>query len=282
MRRPLRNVKSKGLFFLAFFSMVFSGESFALDLPGNLDKEEKVIALNVAVASATFLWGFAYWNYGKYKPHFKAEGWFAKDTYRGGADKLGHLYASYLFATGLSHVYSSWGYDRADAARLGALSSFGLQALMEVGDSISSYGFSYEDVVANGVGSSIGYLLYRYPDISRKIDLRLEYFPSEGLIEKKKSDFTTDYDGMKFLVAIKSDGFDFIKDKYLKYTELHVGYYTRGYKWATDGKRSRTIYFAVGLNVSKIFESLSFNKTAKFFNYYQVPYTYLPISHDFK
>lgn len=272
------------LIFLILIFLVVSfltRETLALDYIKDLSKEDKFIALNVAAASATFLWGLAFWDYGEYGPHFKTEKWFSEDSYRGGADKVGHLYATYLICTVLASLYSSWGYEKDEAARLGALSSFTLQALMEVGDSISRYGFSYEDVIMNGLGSFIGYLHYRYPDFSRKIDMRLEYFPSKGLLEKKRLNFSTDYDGMKFLFAIKLDGFDFIKDKYLKYLELHVGYYTRGYKWETAREKSRNIYFGVGVSISKILESLSLKKTSKIFNYYQLPYTYIPVKHDF-
>ncbi|MEW6001873.1 MAG: DUF2279 domain-containing protein [Nitrospirota bacterium] len=278
----------KILIFLIFIFLVATlrtRETLAFDYLKDLSKEEKFIALNVAVVSATFLWGLAFWDYGEYKPHFKAEKWFSKESYRGGADKFGHLYASYLISSVLSNLYSSWGYEKDDAARLGALSSFTLQALMEVGDSISRYGFSYEDVIMNGIGSFMGYLRYRYPDISRKIDVRLEYFPSKGFLEKKRLDFTTDYDGMKFLFAIKLDGFDFIfdfiKDKYLKYLELDVGYYTRGYKWETTKEKSRNIYFGIGVSISKILESFSLKKTSKIFNYYQLPYSYIPVKYDF-
>ncbi|GBE05200.1 MAG TPA: DUF2279 domain-containing protein [Nitrospirae bacterium] len=267
-----------------FLTTVLSAErSFAFSPFENFTKEQKLITLNAAVATGTFLWGVAFWNYGKYSPHGKTELWFDEEAYRGGADKTGHFYATYAATHLLSYVYESWGYETAEAAKWGAISTFTLQGLMELGDAISKYGFSYEDMIMNTVGSTMGYLTYRYPKLANKIDFRLEYFPSEGLIKKEKIDFTTDYDGMKFLVAVKLDGFDFVKNKYLKYLELQLGYYTRGYKWETGpvSDRSRNIYVAVGLNISKIANDLSFKKTSRFLNYYQIPYTYLPLEHDF-
>ena len=78
---------------------------------------------------------------------------------------------------------------------------------------------------------------------------------------------------MKFLVALKLDGFDFIKPKYLKYLELHFGYYARGYS-ETDDRDRRNVYVALGINLSKICSDFSLGKVSKFFNYYQAPFTY--------
>ncbi len=283
--RPKAGRMSSAIIIFSLFSLLitsFSSEVSASELSENLSKEEKLIALNAGMVVATFLWGFAYWDYGKFDPHFKSEMWFSKESYRGGADKFGHLYASYLLSTVLCSLYSSWGYEEKDAARLGALSSFILQAAMEVGDSISRYGFSYEDVIMNGLGSAFGYILNSNPEIARKIDIRLEYFPSRGFLNKGGLDFTTDYDGMKFLFALKLDGLDFIKDRhgYLKYLEVEVGYYTRGYKWKTTREKSRNVFFGLGINLSKVLESFSFGKTARVFNYYQMPYSYAPITVD--
>ena len=279
----LINIKITVLVIILLTFSLLPDKAYAFDPFGKLSKEQKLIGLNASIAAGTFLWGVAFWNYGEYSPHGKTELWFDEEAYRGGGDKLGHFYATYAATHLLSYVYESWGYETAEAAKWGALSTFTLQGLMEFGDAISKYGFSYEDVIMNTMGSAMGYLTYRYPEISNKIDFRLEYFPSDGLIKKKKIDFTTDYDGMKFLVALKLDGFDFIKNKYLKYLELHLGYYVRGYKWETGpvSDRSRNIYVGVGLNISKIVKDLSFEKTSRFFNFYQVPYTYIPIEHDF-
>jgi hypothetical protein len=35
-------------------------------------------------------------------------------------------------------------------------------------------GFSYEDMIFNTLGVAAGYLLWSFPDLSRKIDLRVE------------------------------------------------------------------------------------------------------------
>jgi hypothetical protein len=266
-----------GIVLFADNAFAFTFESFK-----KLPKEKKSLYLNAGVASGIVLWGIAFWDYGKSSPHLNSEGWFTDDSSNGGADKLGHFYTSYLTTHVLSNLYSSWGYEARKATMLGALSSFGLHGIMELGDSYSRYGFAYEDFIINGIGCYLGYLTYRYPGISRKFDLRLEYFPSKELRKEKSMDVITDYSGMKFLVATKLDGFDFVKNRYLKYLELHIGYFTRGYGDTTGTyiSESRHVYAAIGVNLSKIFRELSFNRTSKILTYYQVPYTYVPIDYN--
>lgn len=256
--------------------------AFTFDSFKKLPKEKKAFYFNAGIASGIVLWGIAFWDYGKRDPHLNSEGWFTDDSSNGGADKLGHFYTNYLTTHVLAKLYYSWGYEKKKATKFGALSSFGLHALMEFGDSYSNYGFSYEDLIFNGLGCYLGYLTYMYPEVSRKFDLRLEYFPSKEVRKEKTLDVITDYSGMKFLIATKLDGFDFIKNKYLKYLELHIGYFTRGYGDTTGSyiNESRHIYAGIGVNLSKIFKDLSFNRTSKVLTYYQVPYTYVPIEYN--
>ena len=242
----------------------------------NLSKEDKALLLNAAAAAAVLTWGVLEWDYGDRSPHSGNEGWFGKDTPEGGVDKFGHMYFSYALSHLFSYQYKRWGYDQEQAIRIGCLSSLGIQTLIEIGDSFSSYGFSYQDELFNIVGVAIGYVMVRYPEVSRKIDFRLEYDPFKG--GEHKRDITTDYRRQKFVLAVKMDGFDAFKDTHLKYFELQVGYYARGYDdydpAGGHDSRHRTIYVGVGLNIGKILEP--FWET-KIFNYIQVPYTYVPL-----
>ena len=241
-----------------------------------LSKEDKALLLNAAAATAVLTWGVLEWDYGERSPHTGNEGWFGKDTPEGGVDKFGHMYFTYALSHLFSYQYKRWGYDQEQAIRIGCLSSLGIQTLIEIGDSFSSYGFSYQDELFNIVGAAIGYVMVKYPEVSRKIDFRLEYDPFKG--GEHKRDITTDYRRQKFILAAKMDGFDAFKDTHLKYFELQVGYYARGYDDYDPGaghdSRRRTIYVGVGLNIGKILEP--FWET-KIFNYIQVPYTYVPL-----
>jgi len=236
----------------------------------SFSKEEKVLITNLAGLTAVTAWGVANWDYFARSPSRADEGWFADDTKEGGADKLGHLYLSYTLAHLLDSTYRHWGYSDKSGALLGALSSFTIMSWMEIGDSFSEYGFSFEDCIMNSLGSAVAYLINTTPELSEKIDFRVEYTPAFDSI-----DFFTDYEHLKYLIAFKFEGFEFITQEYLKYLELHLGYYARGYSDQAD--RERNIYIGIGINLSKIFNGLSMGRVAKITNHIQVPYTSLTL-----
>lgn len=237
-----------------------------------LDKSERVTWLNVAGVSFITLWGIKNWDYGDRSPHAEREGWFGEDTKSGGADKLGHMFTTYALSHGLSWTYEDWGYGANDAARLGAWSSFGLMSFMEFGDAFSEFGFSYEDFIMNALGSYVGYVMYTQPRLREVLDLRLEY-----QIKFTTDDIFTDYERMKYVAAIKFDGIAPLKNTYARYFDFQVGYFTRGYENANIADE-RNVYVALGLNLSHLFNAYDHKKTATFFNYVQLPKTYVDSS----
>ena len=242
-------------------------------------KEEKALALNLGIGAVVLGWGFANWDYGSGGPRFQDEGWFDRETTEGGADKLGHLYSAYLFSHLFASQYERWDFDTDQAIQWGALSSLGVMGLIEVGDAFSDvYGFSYQDMLFNTFGAAAGYLLWSFPELSRKIDLRVEYNPF--LSGDRQFDITTDYDRLSYLIAFKAEGFDFIENPYLKYLELHVGFRARNYaaynEWRSVDQRKQFLYVGIGLNLSKLLRPYL---DVPVFNYLQVPYTYLPVTY---
>jgi hypothetical protein len=192
---------------------------------------------------------------------------------------MGHLYSTYLWSLGFSSLYEYMGIDEEQAMLYGPLSAWMVQGLMEIGDAFSdTQGFSYEDMVMNTAGALFYYLRERYPSLKKRVDLRLEYLPDW----KSDGDLFTQYNSMKYLFAIKFNGFDSLNKGLLKYGELHLGYYTRGYQNHKDyDQKERVAYIGIGLNISEVLKTLGWKKTSKVFNYYQAPYTYIPFGHDF-
>lgn len=252
--------------------LFINGSSASDSWYDSLEKEDKVLYTNIAAGAGIIGWGIKYWDYGDRKPHMKSEGWFGADTKEGGADKLGHFYTNYVVTHGLAALYENWGYSKEKAARLGAFSSFGLFTLMEAGDSFSPYGMSYEDITMNLLGSIVGYYWYKYPKLQEKVDFRVEYDPTlEG---GGGRDISTNYHKMKHLMAIKAEGFDlFQNNDTLKYLELHIGHYSRGYQDQTLPNKHHG-YVGIGINLSKLLRK-PFGRCSKIFNYYQVPGTYI-------
>ena len=257
-------------------------EKFTFKSEKKLTDEElknRVLYTNLVAAGAVTVWGTVFWDYFSSKPVMGDEGWFGKDTKYGGADKLGHLYSTYLFSLGFSSLYEYWGLNNEDAMIYGPLTAWMAHGVTELGDSFSkSQGFSYEDLVMSTLGATFYYVREKYPSVKKKLDLRLEYIPNfQG-----DGDVFTQYDSMKYLLALKFSGFESMESNFMKYGELHAGYYTRGYENnANHSQKERVFYIGIGINVSEVLASMGWMKTSKIFNYYQLPYTYVPFTHDF-
>jgi hypothetical protein len=232
-------------------------------------KEKKVLMTNIGGIAVITGWGISKWDYFENDPSINGEGWFSKNFKEGGADKFGHFYFSYTLSHILSGTFDYWSYPLKKAALLGSFSSFAITTSIELGDSFSNFGFSYEDLIMDTIGSAVGYFLYVNPNLSNKIDFRIEFIPDLG-----QPDASTDYDNMKFLVVLKLDGFESTKNTWAEYIELHLGWNVRGYS-DNNMTNERNISVGIGINLSKVFKNFSMKKTSKIFNYYQLPYTYI-------
>ncbi|MBE0503386.1 MAG: DUF2279 domain-containing protein [Desulfuromonadales bacterium] len=262
--------------FVLMLLVVFSTQAWADGTKEITPEERNRQVMNVTLAGVGVVtaWGVANWDYFSRKPLAKSEGWFGQNTKEGGVDKLGHVFATYAAAQGISSLFEHWCFTPEEAAWFGALSSFAILGVMEVGDSFSDYGFSYEDFVANAVGAMASYYRYRHPGLAQKVDLRWEIGVHPG-----QMDITTDYENSKYLLALKLNGFERFNQSILKHVELHAGYFVRGYSDAS-APDERNLYMGVGLNLTDLFRRSGHNRVATFLNYYQPPGTYLAVENN--
>ena len=236
-----------------------------------LTRGQKTLLLNGGSMTAILIYGLLKWDYGESSFNFKNEGWFERDTKYGGADKVGHLWTGYMLSHLYSYIYRKWEYTDKEANLYGSLSSLGVNTFMELADGFSpSQGFSHEDMIMDILGCGAGYIWGKYPNLARKIDFRIEYTP-----EFNSHDFgiATNYERQRFLIALKADGFDVIRNPYLQYLEFHMGYYARGYKGHVEGgpdDRRREITVGLGFNVSRLLQKYV---NTRVFDYIQIPYT---------
>ena len=238
------------------------------------EMNEKLLLTTATGVAAITVWGVLKWDYFTVSPHAESEDWFGNDTSSGGADKLGHMFTSYVATHGFSALYEHWDFDQDDAALYGAMSSFIIMGYMEFGDSFSNYGLSGEDLVANTAGALWGYLTYRDPVLTSRIDFRWEYG-----IHPTQTDLVTDYENSKYLFALKLNGFERFQDSWMKHLEFHLGYYTRGFQ-DDEPDRERNLYVGLGFNLTDMFARHGYRKTATALRYLQVPGTYLRLDHD--
>jgi len=263
---------------LLSFTLYASDENLSIE-NDSFSKGQKVLMANLVMGGVIATWGYTQWDYGTEDLHTGSEGWFGKETSNGGSDKLGHFYTNYLMTRLLAPFYEDWGYSKEDAALYSALTAaFQSIIIMEVGDATSpEHGFSNEDFIMDVIGSVAGYYWHRYPSVAKKIDFRVEYLPDFNDLQ---SDFTTDYEHMKHLLAVKAEGFEVFENSWAEYFELHVGYYTRNFHHNSVfpiEDRERYMYAGIGVNLSRLLRP-AIGGYSSIFNYYQVPYTY--ISYD--
>ncbi|MBF0225287.1 MAG: DUF2279 domain-containing protein [Desulfobacterales bacterium] len=222
--------------------------------------------------------GFTQWHWGKSRFEFKDEGFFAEDTKFGGADKCGHFYSSYLISELFTKSIMKKGWELKRASKYAAWSSFALTTLIEIGDGTSPrHGFSYEDEIVNTLGVLTSYMIINHPSIDKKIDIRIEYIPTQNPFGVNGRLFD-DYEGMKYVVALKLNGFEKLDNTFLGLFELQCGYKTRGYVKKNELKE-RIYSVGIGFNVNELLKMLTNNHLSPyikgFFEYYQPPNTYI-------
>jgi len=249
-------------------------------------RETKVVALNAGTVATIAAIGFIGWDYGSHSFRTANEGWFDPDTSYGGADKLGHVFTCYALANVYNRIYQDWGYSNNDAILLGAASSWLTMSVIEIGDGFSkSEGYCWQDEVMNTVGVGAAYLRHRFPAIRERVDFRWEWFPSPAARSGERFDILTDYSGQKYLLAFKLGGWLKTENPVLKALEVQVGYYTRGYVSGDDdyfNGQHRYGYVGIGLNMTYLLERLTGHRAWGIFDYYQMPYTYLPTKWEYE
>jgi len=229
---------------------------------------------NISAVGMITVWGFNNWNWGTESFHFKSEDWFEYGSATGGSDKTGHFYMTYLLSRVLSSRMEDRGWSLEESSIAGSLSGMLAMTLLEVGDGTSPYGFSKEDLLSDGLGALSAYFLRANPEMDEYIDLRMEYWPSSGYADNKDS--ATDYSGMKHLMAFKLSGFDDFHKTPLRYIELQLGYYTRGYRtYDIDVAKSQQVYIGVGLNLAQFANESGINILKNLFEFYQPGGTYI-------
>ncbi|WP_440903031.1 DUF2279 domain-containing protein [Catenovulum sp. SX2] len=240
--------------------------------------EENWLELGLVFSGITYL-GLKEWEWGSSSFKFNDEGWFGMDTGSGGADKLGHLYSSYVMTEYLAHNMMDKGYSAESSALYSASAAWALMLYVEVFDGYSAdHGFSYEDLIANSLGAGVSYLKTVYPDTwGDTLDLRIEYTPSKGM---KGFHPVTDYSGMKYMAVAKLNGIDALKNTPLKYFELQLGYFSRGFSKEdspyTDFRSTET-FVGISINLDELLFNPYQKQLGKVGKYLQTATHYLQV-----
>lgn len=236
---------------------------------------------------------------GNYKI-WSSDGWFGAQRYAGGADKLGHAWATMGLARGGTELLAQWGgYDRFRSALVSAALAEILFFGVEIKDGFY-YEFSFGDLTFNTLGAALGFALSVSPRLDDLIDFRVEYWPSDAYRAQfkdgntgKNLNIAEDYSGETYLLALHLGGIKSLRQSkyggWSRFVDVAVGFGSRGYKpeppkGAEKYKESQHMYFGLALNAQGILDYLleGRSKAGKkishgFFEVFSLPHGSLPL-----
>lgn len=213
--------------------------------------------------------GFTTWTYfawyRKHKPlsefRWGGDGLFGANTYAGGADKLGHAWATLgLARLGTEMLYQWGGYSRVTSTLVASALSELLFIGVEVKDGFY-YEFSYGDAAADTLGALVAVAQSLSPRFDELFDFRVEYWPSREYrrqLDGGNVNIAEDYTGETYLLALHLGGIHALRDArwggWSRFVDVAIGYGTRGYKpdppkGEIDYVRRQELSFGLSLNV---------------------------------
>jgi hypothetical protein len=220
--------------------------------------------------------------------------WFQADTYAGGADKLGHGWATMGLARWGTEVLHQWGgYSMLTASLIGCGLAEAMFFLVEVKDG-AYYEFSFGDLTFNSAGALLAFAMSNVPRLDEMIDFRVQFYPSRAYRRQLTNDgnvnIAEDYTGQTYLLAYHLSSIHRLRDSkwggWSRFVDLAVGFETRGYKpdplpTEPDFDHRQKLFLGVTLNAQGLFDYLLKGKPRKvthgLFEFFNVPYTTAPI-----
>src|SRR5262249_50281948 len=115
---------------------------------GSLVRDDRLrILLASGIVGGAALGGFlnAYQETPRHSFHVTYEGWFARHTYAGGADKAAHFVDYAIISKELANIYEVMGFSRNTSIALAFGTAFTSGLMNEIGDGFNPYGFSPDD-----------------------------------------------------------------------------------------------------------------------------------------
>ena len=253
--------------------------------------------------------GFATWSYfAWYRTHAElakfrsgGDGWFGATTYAGGADKLGHAWATMALARGGTALLRWGGFAPVPASIVGSALAFALFFSVEVKDGFY-YEFSYGDLTFDALGAVLAAALDNVPALDRYVDFRVQYYPSDLYLDQLDGgnvNAAEDYSGETYLAALHLGAVPRLGHgrytSWTRFVDVAVGYETRNYKpepsEGVEVERRQHLFLGVSLNAQGVVDWLLAGPAKRsgaarvsramghgLFELFNVPYTTLPVA----
>jgi hypothetical protein len=212
------------------------------------DHRLRSLLINAGLYGAFTTWAHFAWYADKIEHGFQwgEDGYFGKNTYAGGADKLGHAWANMVLGRVTSQVMRSQGWGQTGAAVVGGVSAWTLFLFVEIKDGYA-YKFSPGDMVFNTAGALMGTLQELSPRFDELVDFRVAYAPSDeylglwrgeyhGTKKGNSLNIAEDYSGQTYYLALHLGALPGVKDttsaplQVLSYLDVGLAFESRKYK----------------------------------------------------
>ena len=246
------------------------------------DTETKVVT-GGALVIGTFYAASGLWEFEHLDFHFQSDGWFGRDTYAGGADKVSHFTLSATISRELALVYDYLGKTRAQSSAL----AFGITAftgfMVEIGDGLSPYGFSWEDLTVDVLGSGMGVFLTRH-GLNDVFGVRAGKVPTvdAGSDDSRYlgSHYGTEIYSGDFKIAGLARRWKF-EPSVARFLLFSVTYQTKGYDYVPPlPDKQRLVGFELGINFPEVLAAVGVPADKwwglalyKVFTFFRLPYT---------
>jgi hypothetical protein len=223
--------------------------------------------------------------------HSVRENWFGQETYAGGADKASHVVGGYIFARELSFAFEKYGNSPARSRTLATAMTGLTGMLVEMGDGLSVYGYSWEDVFSDliGAGFAAGIGAAKLDDT---VGIRFGYVKTDIPPRCcRATAYGSDYSRELYSFDLKLDGAlkraGVARPGAARFFLLSLTYGTKGYRFSPEDVRQRNVGVDVGVNMVEVLRALGIGETwwgvpiLKFFEYYRLEYTAWGWRYDF-
>jgi hypothetical protein len=234
---------------------------------------------------------FSWWQKARRQGfHANSEGWFERDSYAGGADKVSHFVFSYAASRELALGYERLGASPARSRNLAAAMTTLAGLLIELGDGPTEYGFSWEDIAVNGVGAFAAAQVSRlgWADLVgfRFGLVRAAIPPKENRAAAYGSDYSQEVYSADFKLAGAAARMK-MRPGLARFLLVSVTYGSKGYRFSPVDRRERNVGLDIGLNMPEILSVLHVPEESwwgmplwKIFTYFRVPYTAFGYRYD--
>lgn len=221
-----------------------------------------VAAASVAVTwGAATTWAYFAWFRGKdYDGSRITFGGLGASSYAGGADKLGHVWASYALSRMTTGILVEGGWPRLSSSLVATGLAELFFTLSEIEDMLL-YQFEVGDEIANLLGGGLAIAMVNVPALDRLLDFRLEYFPSPEYRRRVRRDhdidFAQDYSGQSYMLALHVDALPLQQPRWLEWTDyldVVVGFQTRNYEPMPDPPATprQELYVGVAIDMQHV------------------------------